>query len=107
MAVSYNAPVVSYQQVRQWAEKWRWRDAKSGIITTGYKPPHLATEKARVPFFVEYVTLKGVVERGHVVCLKVYPRRNQRMVQFVESREIRIIADYLILQIDGTRFVTR
>jgi hypothetical protein len=46
------------------------------------------------------------VEQGLVVCLKVYPELRQRMIQFVESRQIRRIRDYLIMEIDGVRIVT-
>ena len=50
--------------------------------------------------------IKGEVEQGLVVCLKVYPELRQRMIQFVESRQIRRIRDYLIMEIDGVRIVT-
>ena len=58
------------------------------------------------PFHVKYITIKGEVEQGLVVCLKVYPELRQRMIQFVESRQIRRIRDYLIMEIDGVRIVT-
>lgn len=102
----YKGPEQSYQNIRNYAEKWQWRDFKSKIITTGYLPPTNATEVSQVPFFIIYVTLKGNLESGNVVTLKVDVRRHQRMVKFVESGEIRLVNDYLVIAIDGTRFIT-
>ena len=102
----YKGPEQSYQNIRNYAEKWRWRDPKSKIITTGYLPPANATEVSQVPVFIKYITLKGKLESGNVVTLKVDVRRHQRMVMFVESKEVRIINDYLVISIDGTRFIT-
>lgn len=100
-------PEQSYQNVRNYAEKWQWEDPKTKILTTGYMVPASARKKQRVPIFVRYVTLKGDLECGNVVTLKVNPRRHQRLVQFVDNPSaIRVINDYLIISIDGTRFVT-
>lgn len=102
----YKGPEQSYQNIRNYAEKWMWRDPKSKIMTTGYLPPVNATEVSQVPIFITYVTLKGNLESGNVVTLKVDVRRHQRMVKFVESGEIRLVNDYLVISIDGTRFIT-
>lgn len=102
----YKGPEQSYQNIRNYAEKWKWRDSKSKIMTTGYLPPANATEVSQVPIFITYVTLKGNLESGNVVTLKVDVRRHQRMVKFVESGEIRLVNDYLVISIDGTRFIT-
>lgn len=96
----------SYQNIRNYAEKWQWRDPKSKIMTTGYLAPANATEVQPVPIFITYVTLKGELEKGNVVTLKVNPQKHQRMVKFVESGEIRVVNDYLVISIDGTRFIT-
>lgn len=100
------SPEQSYQNIRNYAEKWKWRDPKSGIMTTGYMAPANAEEKSQVPVFIKYVTLKGNLESGNVISLKVDPRKHQRMVKFVESDEIRQVNDYLVISIDGTRFIT-
>ena len=43
--------------------------------------------------------------QGEVITLKVLPK-HRRLIRFVQSGEIRNIADYLIISIDGIRFVT-
>lgn len=101
-------PVRSWNEIRNYAELFEWRDAKTGVTVRGYNPPGGKDGKGvqRVPFHVKYITIKGEVEQGLVVCLKVYPELRQRMIQFVESRQIRRIRDYLIMEIDGVRIVT-
>lgn len=95
----------SFQQLRDYMEKWQWRDPHSGITTTGYNVPQSAIKTAkRVPVHLKFLTLDGRLEQGNVVCLKVDVRRHQRTVQFVESKEFRRVCDYLILEVDGTRF---
>ena len=88
-------PVVSWTQIRSFAEQFRWQD-KSGVWITGVNPPGGADGKGveRVPYHVKYITGKGVVEQGYVVTLKV------------GSRQIRRIRDYLIMEINGVRIVT-
>ena len=100
------SPEQSYHNIRNYAEKWKWKDPKTGIMTTGYMAPASATEKSQVPVFIKYVTLKGKLESGNVITLKVDMRRHQRMIKFVESGEVRMINDYLVISIDGTRFIT-
>ena len=87
-------------------EKFAWRDATTGLTTTGYNPPVGAAEVRRVPFYVKYVTARGVLEMGNAVCLKVNRRRHQRMILFQESGQIRWIRDYLVIEVDGMRVIT-
>lgn len=99
-------PTISFQQIRHLTEKFWWRDPKTGVRVTGFNPPATATEKQQVPYFVKYVTGKGHLEQGEVVTIKVDTRRHQRKVRFTASNEIRILRDYLIIEIDGFRVVT-
>lgn len=95
---------LSYTTIRNYAERWSWEEhgeRKQGINV----PPH-AVKVERVPYYVKYITGKGVLEEGMVVTLKVFPEERQRMIQFVKSKEIRRVRDYLIVEIDGHRFVT-
>jgi len=95
---------LSYTTIRNYAERWSWE--KDGVKRQGINVPEGATHVQRVPFYVKYITSNGTVEEGMVVCLKVFPECHQRMIQFVESREIRRIRDYLIIEIDGHQFMT-
>ena len=95
---------LSYTTIRNYAERWSWEIG--GKKRQGINVPTGATHVQRVPFYVKYITSKGVVEEGMVVCLKVFPECHQRMIQFVESGEIRRIRDYLIIEIDGHQFMT-
>lgn len=101
-------PTMSWFEIRTLTEKFTWRDAKSGVQVTGFNPPGGKDAKgvSRVPYHLRYITGKGVCESGTVVTLKVYPELRQRMVQFVESKQIRRVRDYLIMEIDGIRIVT-
>jgi hypothetical protein len=72
---------------------------------TGYNVPDGAKEKRQVPYFIRVVTLKGELMQGEVITLKVLPK-HRRLIRFTASGEIRNIADYLIISIDGIRFVT-
>lgn len=99
-------PTQSFQSLRNYMEKWTWTDAASGIRTVGYNPPEDAKDAQRMPFFCRWITGKGKVECGNVVCLKVDLRRHQRKIQFVESKQIRVIRDYLIIEVDGVRIIT-
>lgn len=83
-----------------------WRDATTGLDTTGYNPPQGADNLRRVPFFIKYITAEGRLEQGNCICLKVNTRRHQRTIQYVNSQEIRTVRDYLVVEVDGTRFVT-
>ena len=64
------------------------------------------TDVERVPFFIRYITTTGKVESGSVVCISVQPERAQRKIKFVQSGEIRIVNDHLIIEVDGTKFLT-
>ena len=97
-------PKMSYQFIRNYTEKFQWRDRRTKLLTTGYNPPADALELTRVPFYIEYVTRKGRLERGNCICLKVDRRKGMRMVQFVNSNEFRWVYDILVIQVDGTRF---
>ena len=99
-------PTISFQQIRHLTEKFSWRDPKTGVRVTGFNPPADALERQQVPYFVKYVTGKGHLEQGEVVTIKVDTRRHQRKVRFTASNEIRILRDYLIIEIDGFRVVT-
>ena len=72
---------------------------------TGYNVPDGAAEKRQIPYFLRVVTLRGELMQGEVITLKVLPK-HRRLIRFVQSGEIRNIADYLIISIDGMRFVT-
>jgi hypothetical protein len=99
---------MSWFDIRNVTEKFEWTDAKTGVRVRGVNPPGGKDGKGvtRVPYHVKYITSKGEVEQGMVVTLKVYPELRQRMVQFVTSKQIRRIRDYLIMEIDGTRVIT-
>lgn len=99
-------PTISFQQLRNLTEKWTWRDPGTGLRITGYNPPPDALEKKQKPYFVRYVTGEGYLEQGEVVTLKVNLRRHQRKVLFVTSGEIRVLRDYLIIEVDGMRILT-
>ena len=98
--------IVSYQHLRDYTEKFSWIDRKTGLRQIGFNPPKSALKVERHPFFIRYITQSGNVESGHAVCIKVDLRRQQRLIQFVESQEIRRVCDYLVIEVDGTYFVT-
>ncbi len=99
-------PTQSYQRIRDYTEKWTWCDNHTGLMTTGYNPPTGAQDCRRVPFHIRYVTKGGRLEMGNAVCLKVDRRRHLRTIQFVESQAIRSVWDFLVIEVDGTRFRT-
>lgn len=98
-------PLLSWTTIRNYAERWSWTEP-DGELRQGINVPTNAINPQRVPFFVKYISSKGVVESGMVVSLKVFPDCHQRMIQFVTSGEIRRIRDYLIIEIDGQKFQT-
>ena len=98
-------PVLSWTQIRNYAERWSWIDQRTGVKVTGYNAPDGAAEKHQIPYFLRVVTLKGELMQGEVITLKVLPK-HRRLIRFTASGEIRNIADYLIISIDGVRFVT-
>ena len=96
----------SYQNLRQFCEKWQWIDPRSGQQVTGYVHPQTARNVKRKSFYIKFLTKTGHVDEGECVCLKVDVLRHQRKVQFVNSGEIRVVNDILVLEVDGSRFIT-
>lgn len=96
---------LSWNAIRNYAERWAWvgYDGKRHV---GTDVPQGAINPQRVAYDIKYITSKGLVESGRVVTLKVFPECRQRMIQFVTSKEIRRIRDYLIIEIDGHTFMT-
>lgn len=97
---------MSYQELRRYTEQWQWIDPRSGEKVTGYVHPNGAKKVERKPFYIRFLTKTGHVDAGNCVCLSVNTMRHQRKVQFVSSGEIRVVNDILVLEVDGTRFVT-
>ena len=96
----------SYTELRRDMEKRQWTDPRTGQRVTGFKPPQTATNVSRLPFYIRFLTKTGHVDTGNCVCLSVDTLRHQRRVQFVESGVIRVVNDILVLEVDGTRFIT-
>lgn len=96
----------SYQNLRAFTEKWQWIDPRSGEQVTGYVHPQTASKVERHPFYIKFLTKTGHVDAGQCVCLSVDVMRHQRKVQFVASGEVRVVNDILVLEVDGTRFIT-
>ena len=105
---------MSWQQLRTLTEKWSWRDPKTGVRVQGFNPPEKAAEKRQVSYYIKYLTLRGAVEEGEVVTLKVFLHgglsgkgAHQRMIQFTASKQVRRICDILIIEIDGIRIIAQ
>ncbi len=96
----------SYTNLRQFCEKWQWTDPRTGQLVTGYVHPQTARNVERVPFYIKFLTKTGHVDEGRCVCLSVDVTRHQRRVQFVASKEIRVVNDILVMEVDGIRIVT-
>ena len=96
----------SYTELRRYTEKWQWDDPRAGHRVTGFDPPQTARNASRMPFYIKFLTKTGHVDEGTCVCLSVDIMRHQRKVKFVESGEIRVVNDILVLEVDGTRFIT-
>lgn len=101
-----NQPTQSYTELRRYCEKWEWTDPRSQQRVTGYVHPQGATGVERHPFYIRFLTKQGNVDEGNCVCLSVDTLRHQRRVMFIPSKEIRVVNDVLVLEVDGTRFVT-
>lgn len=108
-------PKISYQQIRNYAERFSWIDPRTGLRTVGFNRPNDSPQvKAtyrRVPFHIRFVTLEGVVEEGYCICMRVWPNNMRRLLQFCDADgkpngNFREAFDYLIVEIDGTRFIT-
>lgn len=96
----------SYQNIRAYTEKWQWIDPRSGELVTGYVHPETARKVERSSFYIKFLTKTGHIDEGRCVCLSVDLIRHQRKVQFVASGEIRVVNDILVIEVDGTRFIT-
>lgn len=96
----------SFTELRRYTEKWQWNDPRTGSRITGYNPPQTARNVNRLPFYIKFLTKTGHVDEGNCVCLSVDIMRHQRKVQFVASEDIRVVNDILVLEVDGTRFIT-
>lgn len=112
-----NQPSMSFQFLRNLTEKFSWIDKRTGIRTTGFNPPKSATDIKRVPYHIKYVTAAGRMEEGNCITLKVNTRLKQRTVRFVAdekakdpnikgSGSIRVVRDYLVIEVDGIRILT-
>lgn len=99
-------PTQSYTELRRFTEKWQWTDPRTRQHVVGYVHPKTATDVTRLPFYIKFLTKTGHVDEGNCVCLSVDLMKHQRKVQFVDSGEIRIVNDILVLEVDGTRFIT-
>lgn len=99
-------PTMSYTLIRNYTEKFRWDDPKTGSERKGFNPPTNAWNVERIPFFIRFITGKGKVISGTVVCIGVETRFQQRRIKFVDSGEVRMVRDYLVIEVDGTRFIT-
>ena len=100
------SPTLSYTLLRNYTEQFQWIDPVTKQQRKGFNPPAGAQQVERVPFYIKFVTSTGKVEDGTVVCISVGPQRQQRKIKFIPSGEIRIVYDYLVLEVDGTRFVS-
>ena len=100
-------PQVSYTLLRNYTELFQWKESRTGFVRKGFNPPAEGVpDVTRVPFFIRYITSSGKVEEGTVTCISVQPERQQRKIKYVQSGEIRIVYDYLVLEVDGTRFLS-
>lgn len=100
------SPQQSYTNLRALTEKWSWIDPRSKQRVTGYVIPANATEVERVEFYIRFVTKQGHCDEGRCVTLSVDTVRHQRKVKFVQSGEIRIVNDVLVMSVDGVRIIT-
>lgn len=101
-----NRPRMSWDMIRNYAELYQYTDPQTGRQRTSFNPPQGVKDKRQVPYHLTYITSEGRVESGQVITLKVYPRLRQRMVRFTDSGAIRRVRDYLVIEINGVRFVT-
>lgn len=99
-------PTQSYTELRRFVEKWQWIDPLTGQRKVGYVHPQTAIKPERVQFYIKFLTKTGHVDEGICVCTSVNTERHQRRVRFVESGETRVVNDILVLEVDGTRFIT-
>lgn len=100
-----NVEKLSYSLIRMYAENFEYTD-KNGIRKKSFNPPADAVDVKRVPFYIKYITGEGVVEEGMVECISVDAFRKQRTIRYLKSGEIRVVRDYLVVEIDGVKFKT-
>lgn len=98
---------ISFTLIRNFTEKFRWKDAKTGKECTGFNPPQNAKDVNRVPFYIRFITKDGRMEDGVVTCVSVLPKKLQRRIRFEASGEFRLVRDYLIIEVDGVSFLSR
>lgn len=94
----------SWQRIREYTEQWDWTDAVTGLRTIGFNPPKSARDAKRRPFHIKYVTGNGHLVVANAVCIKVDRRKHMRRLQFLPGNKIEWCRDYLIIEINGTRF---
>lgn len=97
---------LSWTLIRNFTEKFQWLDPSDGSTREGFNPPPSAVNKQRKPYDICYITSKGIVERGRVVTLTVKPHLHQRMVRFIDSNQVRMVRDYLVVCVDDVYFRT-
>lgn len=99
-------PELSWEHIRNYTERFSWIDRRTGVRVTGFNPPADATQKQQVPYFVRAITKDGTVICGQCITLRLNRPLRQRLVKFLPSGECRWLRDYLIIEVDGVRFVT-
>ena len=98
--------IQSYTSLRTYTEKFTWIDPRTGARVTGFKHPQTAIDVQRKTFYIKAVTKSGHVLEGNCVTISVNTDKHQRKVRFVDSNEIRVVNDVLVIEVDGVRFIT-
>ena len=94
------------EQLRVLTEQFEWTTAQ-GVTVTGFNPPKKGvTNVHRKPFFIKYITSKGVVESGVCTCIRVDTTKRMRRVRYEASGQIRWVRDYLVMEVNGIKIVT-
>lgn len=97
-------PIVSFQRIREFAERFTWTDPVTSQPREGYNPPKGALHVNRKPFHIKFLTESGKLIEGDCITLRVNTSLHTRDVMFVNSREVRQVSDLFIIEIDGVRF---
>lgn len=106
-------PTLSFEHIRDYAERWTWLDPKTGQHETGYNAPPHAVEVHHLPFSFKALTTDGELITGRAICTEVNTYRHTRRIMFTEDDpkgghqkgDFRWLTDSLIVEIDGVRFV--
>ena len=103
------APVVSYTQIRNYAEKFSWLDPKTKRRVVGYEVPKDAIDLQRVPFHIKWITLKGKTMEADAITLEVNTGLHMRNLGVLDQEgnthgDGIWVYDMFILEIDGVRF---